>query len=398
MLFSHPILRSVALGAAALALMLCVPPAVAQDEPQEAPKLAEDIHETVTKLPVTVILFSGKSYTGDMILTYFRPNGDGPFPVVIMNHGRSAAKEERGATPRQRYTSVARYWIRRGFAVFVPTRLGYGDAGLDPDPEYAGPQCSDRKFNVPLGAMLKHIGATLEFAKTLPWADTKRVIVMGQSYGGFASIGASAEKWPGVLAAIDFAGGAGGDPEHHPGQPCSPSQLTALLADVGKRASVPMIWLCAQNDQYWGAEWPRTWHTAYVKAGGRAELKTFPPVADDGHKLLDKGLRLWRPVLDQFMAKLGFPPPKSKGAPTPTDFARLDDASKLPFVKDSVKTDGYQKFLDADLPRAFAIGSKGNWAWKIGENAPKEALERCEQNAKEPCRLYAVDDAVVWKP
>ena len=385
MLFSHVILRSVSLGAVALALglfALCVPAANAQDEPQEAPKLADDIHETVTKLPVTVTLFSGKSYTGDMILTYFRPNGDGPFPVVIMNHGRSAAKEKRAATPRIRYTAVARYWIRRGFAVFVPTRLGYGDAGLDPDPEFSGNSCNDRKYGVTLAAALKHVGATLEFAKTLSWADANRVIIMGQSVGGFATIGASAEKLPGALAAINFAGGTGGDPENHPGQPCSPTQLTALFADVGKRATLPMIWLYAQNDKYWGPEWPRTWHAAYVKAGGRAELKTFPPVAEDGHKLLDKGLRLWRPVVDQFMAKLGFPPPKSKDAPPPSDFARIDDASKLPFVKDSVRTDGYQKFLDADLPRAFAIGSKGNWAWKIGENAVKEALERCEQNAQ----------------
>jgi dienelactone hydrolase len=399
--YSHFVTRSVApvVFAAALTLFtLCAPPALAQDTPPEAPQLADDIHETIVKLPVTVTLLSGKSHTGQTIVTHFRPNGAGPFPVVIVNHGRSAARDKRATPARQRYTAVARYWIRRGFAVFVPTRLGYGDAGLDPDPEFSGNSCDDRKFGVTLAAVLKHVGATLDFAKTLSWSDTSRAIIVGQSVGGFASIGASAEKLPGVLATINFAGGSGGDPDTHPTRPCSPSQMTAIINDAGKRARVPMLWLYAENDKFWGADWPRKWHAAYVQGGGRAELKTFPPVAEDGHQLIGKGFRLWRPVVDEFMAKLGFPPPKSNNAPQPTGFARLDDAGKLPYVKDIVKTEGYQKFLDADLPRAFAIGPNGGWAWRIGKDAPKEALERCEQNAKRPCGLYAVDDAVVWKP
>jgi len=397
----HFIMRSVALATAASALnlfALFTPSAFAQDEPKEAPKLAEDIHETVVKVPVTVTLLSGKSHTGQMIVTHFRPDGDGPFPIVIFNHGRSAAKDKRAETPRFRSTTIARYWIRRGFAVFVPTRLGYGDAGLDPDPEYSGPLCSDRKFNVPLAVMLKHVGATLEFAKSLPWVDAKRVIVAGQSYGGFASIGASAEKLPGVLAAINFAGGAGGRPDTNPGDPCSPEKTAAIAADLGKRTTLPMLWLYSENDKYWGADWPRKWHTAYGQGGGRADMTTFPPVDDDGHKLLSKGFRLWRPVVDRFMEKLGFPPPKSKNAPPATGFARLDDSSKLPYVKDDVKSEKYPKFLDADIPRALAISPSGAWAWQTGETAPQQALAGCQKVSKTPCRLYAVDDAVVWKP
>jgi dienelactone hydrolase len=372
--------------------------AIAQDAPSEGLKLADDIHETVDKVPVTVTLLSGKTYTGQMIVTHYRPEGPGPFPIVIFNHGRSAAKEKRAMPPRERYTSVARYWIRRGFAVFVPTRLGYGDSGTDPDPEYSGRNCDNRNFGVPLAAMLKAIGATAELAKTLPWADTKRLIIMGQSYGGFGSIGASAENRAGLIAAINFAGGGGGNPDRHPMQPCSPAQIASLYNNIGKHATVPTLWLYAENDQYWGPEWPRKWHAAYVKDGGRAELATFPAVGADGHALIRGGFRLWRPVVDRFIGKLGFPPPKAKNAPPPAAFAALDDANKLPYVTNVVKSDGYQKFLDADLPRAFAISRTGAWAWRTGENAVKEALDRCEQNGKRPCALYAVDDAVVWKP
>jgi hypothetical protein len=182
---------------------------------------------------------------------------------------------------------------------------------------------------------------------------------------------------------------------------CNPvrqHEWPSFINDIGKHATVPTLWLYAENDKFWGPEWPRKWHAAYVKDGGRAELATFPSVGDDGHQLIDKGFRLWRPVVDRFISKFGFPPPKAKNAPPPTAFAVLDDADKLPNVTDVVKSDGYQKFLDADLPRAFAIGKTGAWASRRGENAVKEALDRCEQIGKRPCDLYAVDDAVVWKP
>ena len=76
--------------------------------------------------------------------------------------------------------------------------------------------------------MLKEIDGTVNFAKTLPWADTKRLIVMGQSYGGFASIGASGQNRAGLIAAINFAGGGGGDPDRHPMQPCSAARMAQL--------------------------------------------------------------------------------------------------------------------------------------------------------------------------
>ena len=66
--------------------------AIAQDTPSEGPKLADDIHETINKVPVTVTLLSGKTYTGPIIVTHYRPDGPGPFPIVIFNHGRPAMR------------------------------------------------------------------------------------------------------------------------------------------------------------------------------------------------------------------------------------------------------------------------------------------------------------------
>jgi hypothetical protein len=120
----------------------------------------------------------------------------------------------------------------------------------------------------------------------------------------------------------------------------------------------------------------------------------LPPVGSNGHDVIDFWPS-WRQVVDVYLARLGFPPPAAKGAPPQSHFAAIDDISKIPFVGDGGRK-GYQGFLDRDLPRAFAISPKGDWAYRGGENAISEALKACSD--KGDCQLYAVDDQVVWHP
>jgi dienelactone hydrolase len=391
-------MRFLAPGFIAAAALCCLTPASAQDVPREPAKLADDIHESITRLPVTVMLAKGKQHSGQIIVTHFRPDGNGPFPMVVINHGRTNAGDRRAEPARWRFTAAARYFVRRGFAVLVLTRLGYGDAGLEPDPEFSGSGCNERDFDAGLAALIQETTVALDFARTQPWADARRVILVGQSYGGLGTIAASGKNLSGVIAAINFSGGAGGNPQKNPNHPCSPKEIATIMKEAGSRARIPTLWLYAENDHFWGSDWPRRWYAAYAGAGGRGDMSMLPPVGDEGHHLMTRGFALWRPVADRFLDKVGFASPHSKDAPPSTGFARVDDAGRLPHVKDDVKTDGYRKFLNADIPRAFAISSSGAWAWRTGGDAPQQAVEGCQKFSKAPCQLYAVDDAVVWKP
>jgi hypothetical protein len=50
-------------------------------------------------------------------------------------------------------------------------------------------------------------------------------------------------------------------------------------------------------------------------------------------------------------------------------------------------------------PRAFAVSPSGAWCWaEEGEDPDARALAACEKKSNQPCRLYSVDDYVVWKP
>jgi dienelactone hydrolase len=369
----------------------------AQEEGGAAPaQLAAELNEAIAKVKVTVQPIFGDPRTGEMIVTHFKPQGAGPFPAVIMQHGRSGT--DRATPGRWRYLNIARYWTRRGFAVFVPTRLGYGDTGLEPDPEETGP-CNAKRYEVAAASTSVQARAAVEFAAAQSWVDKSKVILMGQSMGGFATIAAMEQKIPGVIAGINFAGGGGGDPVARRENPCGAFQLGSVFGSAGKAnaGTTPMLWLYAENDLYWGASLPKKWHEAYVSAGGKAQIQQFPPIGADGHSMIGTGFALWRPVVDQFIATLGFAAPKTPNAPAATDFAPLTDSGKLPLVKQETKDTGYRRFLNTDLPRAFAIGPKGEWNFQSGEGAMTRALERCAATAKADCKLYAVDDAVVWK-
>ncbi len=61
----------------------------------------------------------------------------------------------------------------------------------------------------------------------------------------------------------------------------------------------------------------------------------------------------------------------------------------------------YARFLTYPAPRAFALGAEGGLAWAANarstEEAERRALGQCRHaNGGRPCRLYAVDQEVVW--
>ena len=377
----------------ALCLLLAaaaVPAQVVADEAR-----LRDLHEELRHIPVTVKDREGREETRNIPLTIFHPDGDGPFPLVIMNHGRSNNRAQQG---RQRYEALSRYLVGKGFTVFLPTRVGYADTFGDFDPEASGP-CAVRMLAPVAQAASDQVLATLAYARTLPFVDASRWLVMGQSVGGFAAVATVSRHPAGLVGGINFAGGVGGNPERSPGTPCNPQQVSQLWAAQAAGAAgteIPMLWVYWQNDQYWGADNPKRWHEAWVQAGGQAEFHSLAPVGSDGHSGSSADMDHWVPLAEAFLARLGFTQPGGVPRPAPTAFARIDDTGRLP-PGNAARNSLYRRFLDARPPRAFAIGPQGESGWARGDWALGRALGYCQRRG-EPCKLYAVDDDVVWAP
>ncbi len=347
------------------------------------------LNEQVLMIPKT-----GGLFTIQLETTLYKPAGDGPFPLVVINHGKAIGDPHFQA--RYQPTSAARFFLQRGYAVVVPMRQGFsrsegsfilGGCNVDSN---GRAQAEDVK------AVLDHVSAQR-------WADKSRILVVGQSHGGWTSLAFGTLGYPGVKGLVNFAGGLRQES-------CAgwESTLARASAAYGAETRVPSLWFYGDNDSYFRPYTFQPMHQSYVAAGAQAELVAFGPFGTDSHAMFGSrsGEAIWQPRLEAFLRSLGLPVEtvypeygvlQTMPTPPATDFALLTEVEKVPYVRDSGR-DGYREFLGRQTPRAFAIAPGGAWGWaENGDDPLARALGHCNRNAKsQTCHLYAVDNQVVW--
>jgi len=322
--------------------------------------------------------------------TVFQPDGPGPYPLIVINHGKDPGRPS--LQSRDRFYYMAAAFVRRGYAVMVPMRQGFSHSGG----RYRDHGC-DMTANGYTQA--EDIRSTLDYARRQSWIDGQRMVVAGQSYGGLAAIALGAGDVPGVRGLINFAGGLRDDSDR-----CAwRSQLVSAFAEYGSKARVPSLWMYGQNDSLFGPELAGRMHASYVQAGGKARLVEFPAFKRDAHGMLASrdGEKVWLQDTERFLQEIGMPTEvvvDVAAPPTPprTDYARLDDVDAVPFLSEHGRR-AYREYLSKMTPRAFAVSPSGGWTWaEEGEDPDGRALATCSAKSKDPCRLYSVDDYVVW--
>ena len=152
----------------ALAALLCASSAHAV--------ILEEVHD----VPVSVKTMYGQVVQHTIKVTVFHDSSRDQAPYLVLNHGRPANSEEFATMGRVRYSDNARYFVRQGFAVLVPTRVGYGETG-GPDVEYSG-ACDNRAYAPVFAAAADQTEAVLHAAADWPGVDAHRGLVVGQSY------------------------------------------------------------------------------------------------------------------------------------------------------------------------------------------------------------------------
>jgi len=358
------------------------------------------LRETVHRIDVQVSDMYGKTEIKPVVITVFRPVGDDPAPLLILNHGR-AAQPLRHLPLRQRYVEQAKYFVAKGFVVMVPTRIGYGETygAIDPEDSDA---CRNTQLNPKDVAVFKQIMAVHDFATTQPYVDTRKWVVAGQSLGGYAAVVTTRKAPPGLVGGINFAGGFGGDPDGRPANPCGAYVWERALSHPMDTSAPPMLWVYWKDDRYWGDSIPRQWFAAYQAGGGAGVLHQLPALKVDGHSGFARDMPGWIPLVDTYLNNLPLSlntvaMPARMPAPPATSFAPLASVESLPYVRQAGR-EGYQKFLNnPNQPRAFALNPDGKWAYMNGyTDAMARVLEVCNTGAKKPCQLYAVDNDVVW--
>jgi dienelactone hydrolase len=352
-----------------------------------APPLALDptVNEQVLMLPVTQ-----KGQTFQFETTLFKPPGDGPFPLLVMNHGK-----DRGDThlqARDRFLAMSREFVKRGYAVAVPMRKGFaGSTG-----QYRDYGCNMKDNGL---QQADDVEAALNALVKLPWIDRERIVIAGQSYGGLASVAFGARAYPGVRGLLNFAGGLRID-----GSSCDwKSSLVTAFAHYGKKTSLPSLWFYGENDSYFDHPLAQRLQQAYQAAGGASQLIAFGRFKADAHGMAGSrdGVAIWLPEVERFLTGIGMPTEvrvaiAETPRPAPTRFATIDNISAVPFMADKGR-EGYRDYLAKSAPRAFAISVSGAWSWaEEGDDPAARAIAACQKKSQLRCQLYSVDQDVVW--
>ncbi|KVK84704.1 hypothetical protein WS91_04310 [Burkholderia sp. MSMB1498] len=348
------------------------------------PPVAANLNETIIRIPVDA--------AGAITLeaTVFKPDGPGPFPLVVFNHGKNPG--DLRAQPRSRPLSFAREFVRRGYAVVAPNREGFAGSGG----AYAQEGCDVERNGV---AQARDVAATIGYMSRLPYVDAKHVVVAGTSHGGLVSLAYGAEAARGVRGIINFSGGLRQDL-------CEGWQknLVDAFDTYGSRTHVPSLWLYGDNDSVWSPALVAQLRDAYVSHGASTLFVDFGRYKDDAHRIIvDRdGVPIWWPPVASFLAQLNLPTSVRYAVANPHEpkasgYAAIDAVEAVPFIDEAGRA-AYRRFLAQHPSRAFAVSSEGAWSWAEGGDDPMAlALDGCRKQSAGQCQLYAVDDRVVWR-
>ena len=326
--------------------------------------------------------------------TVYKPEGPGPFPMVVFNHGKIHG-DPRTQT-RSDPMSFAREFVRRGYVVVAPNRQGFADSGGT----YVQDGCDVTRNGLSQAA---DVSTTIDYMSKQSYVDAQHIVVAGTSHGGLATIAYGTDAAPGVRALINFSGGLRQDA-------CTDWQgnLTSAFGAYGEKTHVPSLWLYGDNDSIWPSSLVSRMYAAYTEhspaSGVSAKMIDFGSYKNDAHRLVGDrdGVQVWWPSVETFLARVGMPTGvqyrvSEPAQPKATHFASIDAVDSVPFVDEAGRA-GYRNFLHHYPSRAFAVSDSGAWSWAEGGDDPMSvAVANCQKQSSDPCRLYAVNDNVVWK-
>jgi carboxymethylenebutenolidase len=219
------------------------------------------------------------------------PEGAGPFPAIIWNHGSERLPGS--------CADLGSFYTSAGYVFFVPHRHGHGQSPgkypLGTVPTRARAQTEDtagyRRKGIELlielhEAYLEDTVAAVKWLKRQPFVDSTRMAMSGVSHGGIQTV-LAAEADAGMKAYVPFAPAAiawRGNPE-----------LQDRLLCAVQTAHAPMFLLQAENDYSLG---PSEILGGELKRKGAPNgARVYPPhgqTQDSGHGAFAcQGTRVW---------------------------------------------------------------------------------------------------------
>jgi carboxymethylenebutenolidase len=246
--------------------------------------------------PDTVIVPNG---TLRLHALLWRPQGPGPFPAILFNHGGLITAEYAAAQGTTlgpvfaRHGYVFLYLFRRGSVLSADQGTSAGDLMARELAAHGQDARNRLQLQQLEGDMLSDAFAGLEFLRRLSGVDSSRVAVVGHSFGGSLTL-LMAERDTSIRAAVSFSGSANSW-DH------SIELRNRLRAAVG-RATAPIFFAQAAND--YSTAPTESLSAEMTRLGKPHGSKIYPAVgqtAGEGHDLVHLGVDLWESDVFSFL-------------------------------------------------------------------------------------------------
>ena len=265
-----------------------------------AAALATD--QRTSLVPDTVVVPSGELRLKAFL---WKPAEPGPFPAVLFCHGSGGvdADHTSGRPITEAAEKLAPVFLKHGYAFLYLFRRGQGLSGdqgafmqdiLQREEATKGKEARQHlQFVLATRDHLDDVMAGLKVLKTTQGIDSKRLAIVGHSFGGQITL-LAAERDNTLRAAVTVSAAAGSWGR-------SPELRERLLTAVAK-STAPIMLIQAANDystapSYALADELERLHKPHL-------LKIYPPVgqtAEDGHNFLYLAMPQWEDDVFRFL-------------------------------------------------------------------------------------------------
>ena len=262
------------------------------------------IGQSASIVPEIVVVPCGKLQLKGFL---WKPNGPGPLPAVLFNHGSGGADADHtaGLPITEAAEKLAPLFLKHGYAFLYLFRRGQGLSGdqgpfmqdiLQREEATKGQEARQHlQFMLATTDHLEDVMAGLVFLKTIPGIDPKRLAIVGHSFGGQLTL-LAAERDNTLRAAITVSAAAGSWER-------SPELRKRLLTAVEK-STAPIMLIQAANDYSTAPSYAlndelERLHKPHL-------MKIYPPIgqtSDDGHNFLYFATPQWENDLFRFLAE-----------------------------------------------------------------------------------------------
>lgn len=311
-----------------------------------------------------------------------RADAKGRLPIAFFNHGRPAFSEmslDQSLIADDPGINLMADIARRGWLVVAVHRRGFG---LSDGPVQADSPCTVDAYMSWMNADADDIEASIAVVAKRADADPSKMIALGGSAGGAASLALAARNPPGLAAAINLAGG-----EHWSGCAALHDSIPIDFKNLGARSRIPNLWIFAKNDLNHPLDQIEVMRSAFAGAGADLKLVLLEPIGEDGHTGLYSiaGRTQWLVELDGFLRAHNLPTWPISSVDTTLQKLQWPPSQRA-YV---------QAYLAAPGEKAFArtLGKQSAFYQTAAtlDDARKRALDSCQQKG-DACAIVMEDD------